>query len=345
MTETQEFFRTISENVRNWEVTPEAAYLMLVLAAFIVFIIFLGHVYNKSQRQSGQGATQLFTRQDPEDIYLFLQQAFEDRSKFEISFNPDMTRTSICALLDFDMQELVLELPASIGPEKSWKGRGIYVYFSIPLDVQQRLYFFFNSEILQLAPLDDSAYQMTISFPEYLEQKQRREFLRLDLCSEHIQQMYLWNFGQDHAGRLPKDKQSLGQPTLQYAKEQQGSDDHFSVVNISAGGIKLFIPKRTRKAIGFDPNTIQDVLLYLQLNDLESGEISDYYLLCRKRNYFQDSVSRDLEVGLQFIMQANIQRETAALHWSKVDPRQGVQELANWVFRQHLKMFREKGLP
>ncbi|MFW6179045.1 MAG: hypothetical protein ACOC43_11860 [Desulfohalobiaceae bacterium] len=341
---TEEFFGAIAQSVDNWELTPSSIYLLLSLSAAILASTILVHMYNKARSRQLIDLSNSFTHHAPEDISLFLQHAQQDRSKFEISFNPNMKTSSICSLLSFDQHSLTLEMPGQGQPPKGWIDKQLYVYFSIPADKDQRLYFFFPAPILDVTAEQNGTHILKIGFPRYLEQKQRRGHFRLEPATASISKIKIWCRAYDSQGFLPKDLSQLGPAQLEYPDPEAEAQQQIKLMNISASGLKLFIPRNLRKQIGLDPEQVQDLLLYLQLRDPDLDSESCFNLLCRKRNYFLDPASKDLELGLQIMLQGKDKEQQPGLTWSRVDPGEGLPELGNWVFKQHLKLFREKGL-
>ncbi|MGM0425304.1 MAG: hypothetical protein ACQEQX_10360 [Thermodesulfobacteriota bacterium] len=343
---TQEYFRTIGDSMGNWELNPAAIYLLLSLVSAVIASCILVHMYNKARRKEIPDPGGNFIHKDPDDIHLFLQQALQDRSKFELSLNPNMKTSRICSLLEFDSNTLTLEMPVQGNPPpQGWVGKAIYVYFSIPTEQDQRLYFFFSSQILDITNTQDSYCYLYISFPRKLEQKQRREAFRIEPPTAQISRIQLWNCPNATLPNLPQDLQSLGAPMLEYPAESPKAEQQLLLQNISATGLRILVPRTLRKKIALDPDNILDLYLFLQLKNPDSAGESSFCLVCRKRNFYLDQVSRDLELGLQIIFHGKEQdSKQPGLSWQKVDPEAGVPELGNWVFRQHLKIFREKGL-
>jgi c-di-GMP-binding flagellar brake protein YcgR len=345
LVQSENYFRTIGESMGNWELNPTAIYLLLSLVSVLIASSILVHMYNKARRKKAPDPANSFIHKEPADLQLFLQHALQDRSKFEVSFNPDMRTSRICSLLEFDSNTLTLEMPVQEKPPQGWVGKAIYVYFSIPTEQDQRLYFFFSSQILNITNTQDSYCYLYISFPHKLEQKQRREAFRIEPPTAQISRIQVWHCPNATLPNLPHNLQSLGEPTLAYPTENPKAKQQLLLQNISATGLKILVPRTLRKYIALDPDNILDLYLFLQLKNPDSAGESSFCLVCRKRNFYLDQVSRDLELGLQIIFYGQKKDpKQPGLSWQKVDPEAGVPELGNWVFKQHLKMFREKGL-
>lgn len=342
---TQDYFRAIGESLGSWELNPSAIYLLLALVATVLASSILVHMYNKARRKKLPDPSSSFVHSDPEDIQLFLQHALQDRSKFEVSFNPSMKRPRICSLLDFTSDSLLLEMPIQEQPPANWQDKQVHIYFSIPATQNQRLYFSFLSQIREFSASQDGYCHLQVLFPQKLEQKQRRGAFRLEPGLAQTSRIQVWRRTFANQPALPRNMQSLGRPLLEYPTKEVEPEQQLLLLNISALGLRLWVPNTLRKKSGLDPEQTEDLFLFLELKNPDSDDHSRFCLVCRKRNFHLDPMSRDLELGLQIIRQGSEpDPQSPGLIWQNVDPGQGVHELGDWVIRQHLKMFREKGL-
>ncbi len=277
-----------------------------------------------------------------------------ERSKFELSFSDQPKFAAICTLIDVKKNSLSLELPLKVTPTSEWIGKKIFLYFSISQEKNKKIFYFFESRILNYFS-ELNGYYLEIEFPSTMEIKQKRRHFRIEAKNSEFERLMLYLIKPEQEINEIKD---LPKPIFVYPpkkekekeKGKEGEEDKkakettppIQIVNISAGGIRLKFSNKIKKALSLDMENPPDVLLYLSF--LDGKRKKKLLLWCRPRNYFEDFVTRDIEVGMEFIKEASLDpKDKKRLVWRKISSEEGQDDLAKWVFLKNLRLI-QKGI-
>lgn len=338
---TQSYFRAISQNLKGWEINETSLYILAFTALAILISLFVSLI-SKRLSSSRMIPDDVFTITSPKEIGLLFLAALNNRSKFEISFDPESRQSTNCTLTELKSRKIILELPQAITPTKGWIGRSIYTYFGLPQGKNKMNFYFFQTKIQDIFT-KNGYFFLQAPLPNQIEIKQKRRHLRIAPPPSQIEQIQVWIPKYDKTENLITDPQLFGPPLFVF-DQKKGIQD-IVPMDISALGIRLKISKSSRRKTLFDPEKQQDLIVYLQLKNNAQGKPLALYFLSRIRNKFEEFTTKELEIGIQFMARGQPNREKPGnLVWEKIIPKEGVDELANWVFRQHLKWYREKGL-
>ena len=336
------YFQAISRSFESWELNTTAAFMLC--GVFGAIGLSIGVFFLHRRFASHPGAQSAFTVSNPEEIETILFKALEDRSKFEISFGPKSKTHTACSLVSFSPQGLVLELPGHIVPAEDWVGRELRIFFSIPWSRKRRLHYTFSASILDLEQQGEF-FRLQLPFPAQIEQQQKRRHLRLDLGLQDVSHIALWAQKEPVSEGLDFDPRSLGKPLFMKKQGRQKHTEFIRLLDISGGGLRFRITREGIKQLGLDLQKSQLFLLYLELPAEQSSPSVANTLACRLRNRYQDFVSREVDIGLEFQhVVCKDPRSPDSLKWHRVDPESGVESIAHWVFKQHLKWYRNKGI-
>lgn len=282
---------------------------------------------------------------EPAAIATQFSEAITQRSKFEVQFHSkdEKRRSTFCSPLDFSNDTLTLEAAGLKNISKHWVGRNIDCFFRVQDEKHNYTYYTFTGPIAGLRPVSSEICHVYLKTPEKLERKQRRAALRVDPPEQYILGLALWE-GKELSGRDEYDMniKHWGKPALAFIP---GKKNQLSLDNISAGGIKITVKRKHAKECAL-PFTIGDLLMVLlDLWEPETGERMRFWVACRVRNPFIDFETHDVEVGLQFIDQLQLQ-ENSQYKLEKIPQtmRFEVEEIGNWAMHRHLEIYREKGL-
>jgi len=343
LTAENDYLKAISRNVDHWELNTPAVLLLIFVGCAVLGAMCL-HLVLTRLRSLRTPEQPIFTLTDQDEILSILIKALDNRSNFELSLPAGNTNPLVCTLTDVHYSCLALELPAYITPSETWIDREVQIYFAIPADGSRRDHYFFQSEILDLFQGDIENVCILISYPPFLQQKQKRSHLRLDPPPDRIASLTLWPASYTHNSSLETDINRFGQPLLEYPG-QTTNTHQIRIMDISASGLRLKIPKNSRKKAGITSDNFKECIIALTLVGQEEGQQQSHTVYCRTKNMYDDTMTQDLQVGLQFsaIGQTNPQWPHHLI-WDKVDPEHGVEEIGNWVIKLHLKLYREKGI-
>ncbi len=339
---TQTFLQRISESfVHNkWELSPKAILLihlitLLAIGLILIYIILQRIRIYRQRKKPGP-----FVKTNKAEIREILLTSMVERSRFELSFSDQPKFAALCTLVDLSGESLTLELPLNITPTSEWIGREIFIYFSTAKERNKRIFYFFKSKIIRYYN-QLKGYYVEIEFPSYIEIKQKRRHFRIEAKNDDFDRVifYVINPEEDirEVKQLPKPIFIYPPPT-----EKQNKPSPIQIVNISAGGIRLKFSNEIKKALSLNTENLPDILLYLSFQD--NGKKKKILLWCRPRNYFEDFVTRDLEVGMEFIKEGFLDpKDKKRILWKRISPEEGQDDLAKWVFLKNLRLI-QKGV-
>ena len=337
------YFQEISSNVSNWELNATAIWILSIVFSSILLLVLANYIINRIQSQKSPSKESIFTINNPNEVYTIFNLALNKRSKFELKFFPDSSETAACSLTDILDDSLLLELPADIQPTSNWKGRNVYIFFSVPLEKNNRSHYFFSSYIEKIQNMDSKFVQLEIPFPSDLQQKQKRSHLRLEPSHGQVQKFIIWNAKDlDYPPQMYDNYLDANFPRIEATEQQENG---LQLLNISGGGLMFSLSKSTAKKYDFILEKNKNLFIYLQLLDPDEKKPVSVYLFGKIKNTFPDINNRALQIGVQYLHTGNFSTvDPARLQWESVDPTTGVEVVSNWVFKQHLKLYREKGI-
>lgn len=336
------YFEEISRNLTNWQLNTAAVAVLSVLFGLLVLVVLLSMLLKAFRGSSGIGKP-VFQVDSPSEIEALFEQAIDDRSKFELNFDPKSKFQSICSLVSIQSDGLVLEPPGNVVPKQSWVGRTVYLYFSVPQGKNKRIFYHFISQVTDIIKYNPQRVFLQISQPATVQQKSKRNLYRIDPRPDSIRSLVVWPAAYHSSGHLVSDIHKFGDPLFELASFEQHK--LIELVNISGGGVRLKIPNKCRKETQFNPDETRELVLFVSLAGHDNSLPSNFYLLGRIRNIYQDFSTHDLEIGLQFVSLGTPQTDTPnQLTWSAIDSIQGVDDIVTWVMKEHLTLYREKGI-
>ncbi len=334
------YLARISESFVNqkWEISDSTVLVLQVIGFLILFSIVISLIQKRRAKKKQALNPSPFAISDRKEIRKIFEKSLEDRSKFELSFSEKHKFSSNCNIVEIKKKSLVLELPMNIVPSSEWKGRNVYLYFSIPTDKSgRRIFYYFESRIITTFSQKDSHF-IEIEFPEFLEIKQKRKFFRIWVKNEEFDRIVVY-FLPPHSKietifDLPK-------PVFEFKKNNKKEGPlPISLINLSAGGIRIKLSNKLRKETKFDVENPPDILLYLTFS-LE-GKNKKLLLWCQVKNYNEDHITRDIELGLQFIKQAILDpKDKKKIMWKKIPEQDGHEHIGKWVFLKNLSLIRK----
>ena len=310
--------------------------IVVILVAVIIYLWFK----NRSHRKYVPHDWVLH----PSHIMNTLTAAHDENEKFEIQFhsNGEKRRSTSCALTSLDEETLTLHCTGLSSMQGDTIGKNVDCYFQIRKFGSGSTFFMFTSPIAGIRSCTDGTSILSVKTPNKLEQRQKRASLRISPPQQYCMGLAMWVAP---AGLAPKGKINIrqwGRPLLAYLPEKTFQ---LALDNISAGGVKLRIPKDEVKRCELDFKIGDKLFLLLDLWDPDTGQRVRYWILCRIQNPFIDYVTHDAELGLQFLCTAHPEANASEeLSWGEEVPADGIDSIGNWVMRRHLELYREKGI-
>lgn len=280
----------------------------------------------------------------PAHIANTLNAARDENEKFEVQFHSDgeKRRSTTCRMASINEESVTIECSGLNNMQGDWVGKDIDCYFQVRKFGSGSTFFMFTTPITGVRSCTDGTAILTLKAPEKLEQRQKRAALRISPPQQYIMGLAAWSAPE---GLIPKGKLDIrqwGRPMLTYLPEKSSQ---IALDNISAGGIKVRIPKAEMKTCGLDFKIGDKLFILLDLWDPDTGQRVRYWVLCRVQNPFIDFVTHDAELGMQFLYTAHPDTDnTSELEWNEDGLENGIESIGNWVMRRHLELYREKGI-
>ena len=328
---------------RAFDVSSATPWLMAVGVLCIILILFF---IIKLIRDRRRRYAPLDRVTDKAQVRAILRDAFEQRRPFEIQVTSDnFTRrpTIRCAPDMLGVDTISLELSGIQSLSDNWLGRVVSVYFRTKID-GQFVYYTFPSAIKGIHIPKQGLCVVTLDFPQYMDNRQKRAFLRITPPGEYLLGAALWPEASMPEPEKLGDLALWPRPKLMILP---GTTEQFSIMDISAGGVRLRIPSEVIKEHDLEFATVSQVMLMLDLQDAQLGKHLRFWLLCRIQSVWQEGSSKNIQIGLQFLSWARprIAAEQTAqgsgLEWLRLSAANEVEPLGNWIMRRHLELFRE----
>lgn len=317
--------------------------LPLLLGTFLVAggIVVVGAIVNKvlsSLRRQSLPPGWIGRKADLIEIFTL---AHAQRSRFELGFHTKgrKRRTAYCSLHSVGRNSLIFELDRGRAGQ-SWVGREFDAFFRVVRKNKKVVFFAFSSELVGLKKITKDTVHLTVRFPACIELRQKRQHFRLDPPPHLILGIALWPELRSGGGLL-RHVREWGRPQFAYYPERQNP---FSLINISAGGIRLSVSRPVDVNFPVEIKYGNRVMLMLELYEPVTGTKERFAANCLIKNIFDDFSRSQVELGLEFIEYGLADREDPFLFTWRVAGNEGVPEIGNWTMRRHLELVREKGL-
>lgn len=292
-------------------------------------------------RERGKNLASLGWIDSPKQIRHILANAVRYRSTFELQFpHRGVQRRPIlrCSSEDISQSGLSLEAEGIKNIARNWTDRLVNCYFKINVN-GQHVYYAFSTRIKRVEIKPRGRCSLTLHLPDKLENRQKRAFLRIVPPQEYMLGAVLW-LGRHlpkaedlpHMGRWPRP----ALVTLPGKEKQQ-----FEIADISAGGVRVTIPRREMMALGLELGVAEQLVMLLDLLNPDDRGRLRFWLLCRVQNFAAQYDTHNIETGLQFLAWASPKEDQSELEWHRLSRSLEVDLLGNWIIRRHLELFRD----
>lgn len=338
------FFTQIGNNFSASSFRTETALytvyaLLLVVVALIAVILFMWFKNRKGAKYIPHDWVL-----HPSHISNTLGMARDEHEKFELQFHSkgEKRRSTSCLLTKITPEALTIECSGLTNLQSKWVGKDVDCYFQVKKSSTGNTFFMFTTPIIGIRGYTDGTSVLTLKTPNKLEQRQKRASLRISPPSQYIMGLAVWSAPENISAKGTLDIRQWGRPVLTYLPEK---NCQITLDNISAGGIKVRIPRAEVRNCNLDFSIGDKLFLLLDMWDPDTGQRVRYWLLCRVQNPFIDFVTHDAELGMQFLYLAQPDAKNAAeLRWNEEPIGSGLDSIGNWVMRRHLELYREKGI-
>ncbi|WP_161635970.1 PilZ domain-containing protein [Desulfonatronovibrio hydrogenovorans] len=337
----QQFWPQISSSFQT-SVMQTSGYYLLLIVLLVVLALILFYLYKRKVDQKKQDAApKYFEVAAREEISEILETALGQNSRFDLRLSSG-GRELLCLFREYAKDSILLEPPDQIKSIKRWSGRQVQVYFRISLGRGKFSFYKFKSRVME-ALVKDDVRLIRLAVPELLEMEQKRQHLRLELPGSYIRLLEIRPVSHDRNGEYHTSIQRHGQPIWTY---EQGSRTDVVLKDISGGGARLDLSPQPIRGQNdfFKDNPVLLLSMIFYQHPGVSDKLKEFHLIGRVRKHYPDTHGNYI-AAIQFIRQASFdQEEKVITGWEKVEPNDGVEDLASWVVRTYLKIYREKGL-
>lgn len=340
------FSGQFKESFASTGISPEIITLLTWVLGCTAFILCSGIVFHLIQHKR-HPRTHIDCIDDTKKIINILGTCLSDRSRFELTFRGKIIQGQgiFCSLISIDAQEILLELPAYVTPRATWIARPIEAYFSIASTTKAPTYYTFESSVLAIDPKNHQGITaMRIALPKTIRLGQRRMHFRLVPPPELIPEIRIWFFPHESRVHHHQGPALWGKSIAEFNNNAvtEGTINSIHLKDISAGGCRLAILDDGRSNQYLRKEKSPDVFIYMNLIRPE-GNALRLYLLGKIRVLFRDPTSKEISLGIQFIMNGIVDNETQKnIIWQPIPLDEGLSEVGNWVFKQHVALFRQE---
>jgi hypothetical protein len=264
-------------------------------------------------------------------VFALLDTAIAQRSVMELEFSsPEAHGRKVsgpCSEVRDDRIVVDLGLEYSV---QSWIGETVEVSFKLDYK-NTSTYYRFPSRI---AAMHTGARDLAveIDLPDYIYPTQKRNYVRIRPTPGHILGMGLWSL--DPMLPLPLDSTALGRAVLSY---RPGKVLQCVLLNISAGGMRIAVPKALSQQFPIDLTLQSHILCLLLLRSQDGGEPMPFWLVCTVPSLFEDQEHAQVIIGLKFKVWALSEAGSSDILWFPVGKSGEVAPLASWVLRHQLE--------
>jgi len=333
-------FGEVYRDFQSSGTTPLMMYIVLVTLA-LVLVSVLVYALSSRIKARHRDEKQYFGEITGQDtVSSIIDQALIQRSKISARFGPG-NKAFDCAIYRAEKGEMVLEPPYFVKPTRKWLRRNLECTFRVGLDKSNFLFYTFVSPIIGFEDMQD-VRMLRLAYPRSLFLGQKRRHLRLEPPTRWIKGLALWPAAGSGGNDFEPGMGAWGKPVARMG-DKKARVPELGLMDISAGGARLRLSREVSSRVEEMREVFPYVFLYIGL-DHESRGVERYLLAARiKHSYVQ--YERDFfSVSLEFVRSGRIKdKKNKQVQWEAVDPAQGVEELGNWVFQRHLKLYRERG--
>ncbi|MFW5731041.1 MAG: hypothetical protein ACOCV7_05275 [Desulfonatronovibrionaceae bacterium] len=276
----------------------------------------------------------------PEKIQAAFQAAMDQRSKFILAMPGKITSVAglDTSLENFDNKHLFLEASSinSFNPE--WQGLQLTCYFKLITKKKPRkeMFFNFSSSIAGIEKKKNGQVIFKLTLPDKLDIGQRRSSLRLEMDINLLKGFSVWPEDRFIRHNPETGKKGLHKPLIALEHMQNGL---FKIIDISAGGMKLRSTAAARDISQGRWRKGSTMIIWMVLLDPEKETREECWVKGRIKYRFEDFVSKDMDLGIEFISHGRITPDKK-MKWVPVKDH-NIDQIGNWTYQRYLAQYRQ----
>jgi hypothetical protein len=287
-------------------------------------------LFRSKGKDPGQGS-------EAAKIRELLDVAQAQRTKFHVVFDNEVTslHNLSCSLISFNDSRIRLELTSLKVAGSRWISEPLTCYFKVVEKgpKPREIFHSFRSVVTDTGQSEHESVLLDIKIPEFVGQDQRRKSLRIAPDMTNFEVLNVWPF--DSSGSFDPASPKLALADFKIAKAR--------LVNMSAGGMKLTVKNAMLHEV--DPSFAKGtrLLMHVKVSAAPGSAMDECWLIAKASNVYEDFVTKDVHIGLEFIGQGRTDEESQKVVWKKVVDNV-IEDIAAWTHHWHLELYREKGL-
>ncbi|MBF0482686.1 MAG: hypothetical protein HQK81_09820 [Desulfovibrionaceae bacterium] len=270
-------------------------------------------------------------------VMELLDMALAQRTKFHLVFDNEVTSVHnlSCTLLSFNSGQIKLELTSLKQAGKRWAGEALTCYFKVVEKTPKvrEIFHSFRSVVEEAGQSEHETVLLTIRTPAVVGQDQRRKSLRIAPDMSSFVSLYCWPFSASGAVDVCSPKLTLADfktPSVRLA-------------NISAGGLKLVVKNAKLREVAGDFQKGSRLVIQAKVEGIPGTTMDECWLIAKAVMIYEDFVTKDVHIGMEFIGVGKADPETQKIAWKKVADNV-IEDLATWTHHWHLDLYRERGV-
>ena len=272
-------------------------------------------------------------------IKACLQEAMDQRAKFLISLPEEITSVGglDTSLSEFDDNYLYVEASSLNKFNPGWENIIVTCFFKLLTKRKPRKETFLNFKTrLTSHAKHTEPIILLLDFPDKLEIGQRRSSIRIEVNPRLILGFSLWNEDRFIRATANGTQRKLHKPKASIKDLESG---RIKIMDISAGGMKLKILPDAVKDLGLNWEKRDTIILWLVLSHPEKNDREQSWLKARVCYKYEDFVSKEFDLGLEFINFGQITSDKK-MKWLRVKDN-NIEPIGDWTYKRYLEHYRQ----
>ena len=272
-------------------------------------------------------------------IKACLQEAMDQRTKFLISLPEEITSVGglDTSLSEFDDKYLYVEASSLNKFNPKWEKIFVTCFFKLVTNKKPRKETFLNFKSRLFSPATPTdPIILRLSFPDQLAIGQRRSSIRIEVNPRLILGFSMWDEDRFIRTTANGTQKKLHRPKVSIKDLESG---FIKFMDLSAGGMKLKIFPDTVKDIDLNWKKRDTIIVWLVLSHPEKNDREQFWLKARICYKYEDFVSKEIDMGLEFINFGQINSDKK-MQWLRVKDN-NIEPIGDWTYKRYLEHYRQ----
>ncbi len=262
-----------------------------------------------------------------------LEQALDRRSRVFLRFSTQIRGIGDinCSLAAATEDGVVLETDTLQAAGRDWEGRRVACWFSLTRRAKriEEIFYNFNTVIKEASLERPGLVRLTLRPPDRVDTGQRRKSLRVDPNMDMFPRVFVWTY--DARGAFQLDRPILTRASFENRAAM--------IKNLSGGGMRLMVARAALRDHDVDLVRGDRLIVLLNIRDRDKGLEGEHWLAAKINHAYEDRVTRNKTLGLEFTAHGKADSKTRKVTWKKVVDNV-ISELADATFHWHVDKLR-----